>query len=125
MPTYDYRCDHCEHVFEEFQSITAKLLKKCPACGKRALQRLIGAGGAIIFKGSGFYETDYRSESYKKSAEAEKKSATESKDDKKGKDKTGDGGSKKSSDSGTSTATTKDTSSSTEKSSSGKRKKAV
>ena len=125
MPTYDYRCDHCEHLFEEFQSITARPLKKCPECGKRALQRLIGAGSAIIFKGSGFYETDYRSESYKKSAEAEKKSATESKGDKKNKDKTGDGASKKSSDSGTSAPAAKDASPSSEKSPSGTRKKAV
>jgi putative FmdB family regulatory protein len=72
MPTYDYVCDSCEHQFENFQSITSPVLKKCPACGKRKLRRLIGAGAAIVFKGSGFYETDYRSESYKKGAAAEK-----------------------------------------------------
>lgn len=71
MPTYDYRCSACGHEFEEFQSITAAPLKKCPACGKSKLQRLIGIGAGVIFKGSGFYETDYRSDSYKKSAKAE------------------------------------------------------
>ncbi|MCK4340898.1 MAG: zinc ribbon domain-containing protein [Phycisphaerae bacterium] len=82
MPTYDYHCQECGHKFEHFQSITAKLLRKCPECGKRTLQRLIGTGGGIIFKGSGFYQTDYRSESYKKAAEDEKKtsSSNESKD---------------------------------------------
>lgn len=78
MPTYDYECTNCGHVFEMMQSITArpKRMPKepCAACGKRApIRRLLGTGGAVIFKGSGFYETDYRSESYKKAAEAEKK----------------------------------------------------
>jgi len=68
MPTYDYACQKCGHQFEEFQSITAKPLRKCPECNKMALKRLIGAGAGIIFKGSGFYETDYRSESYKSAA---------------------------------------------------------
>ncbi len=72
MPTYDYRCDACGHEFEEFQSITAEPLTKCPQCGKRKLQRLLGTGGGIIFKGSGFYQTDYRSDSYRRAAEAEK-----------------------------------------------------
>jgi putative FmdB family regulatory protein len=71
MPTYDYQCDACGHEFEEFQSITAAPLKKCPKCGKNKLVRLIGTGAGVIFKGSGFYETDYRSESYKKAAKAE------------------------------------------------------
>ena len=75
MPTYDYRCEKCKHELEVFQSITAKPLRKCPECGKAALQRLIGTGVAVLFKGGGFYQTDYRSEGYKKSAEAEKKSA--------------------------------------------------
>jgi len=65
MPTYAYACEHCGHKFDAFQSITAKPMRKCPACGQSSLKRLIGAGGAIIFKGSGFYCTDYRSESYK------------------------------------------------------------
>lgn len=64
MPTYDYLCDGCGHRFEEFQSMTAKALRKCPECGKNSLQRLIGAGAGVIFKGSGFYETDYRSSSW-------------------------------------------------------------
>ncbi|QDU71172.1 FmdB family zinc ribbon protein [Mucisphaera calidilacus] len=70
MPTYDYQCAACGHEFEEFQSITANPLKKCPSCGKLKLQRLIGTGAGVIFKGSGFYETDYRSEGYKKDAKA-------------------------------------------------------
>lgn len=74
MPTYEYACEACQHGFEEFQSITAAPLKKCPKCGKSRLHRLIGTGAGLIFKGSGFYETDYRSDSYKKAAEADKKS---------------------------------------------------
>ncbi|MEX0775316.1 MAG: FmdB family zinc ribbon protein [Phycisphaeraceae bacterium] len=75
MPTYDYKCDACGHAFEDFHSITAKPLRKCPACGKLKLRRLIGTGAGIIFKGGGFYETDYRSDSYKKAAKAESDSA--------------------------------------------------
>ena len=77
MPTYDYKCGNCQHEFEKFQSITAKPIRKCPECGKLRVQRLIGAGAGIIFKGSGFYQTDYRSEGYKKAAESEKKSSTD------------------------------------------------
>ena len=65
MPTYDYLCNNCSHTFEKFQSITAKALRKCPACGTMQLKRLIGTGSGIIFKGNCFYETDYRSENYK------------------------------------------------------------
>src|SRR3954469_24556528 len=65
MPTYEYACDACGHKFEEFQSIPAKPVKKCPACKKNKVKRLISAGGGFIFKGSGFYLTDYRSDSYK------------------------------------------------------------
>lgn len=86
MPTYDYECDACGHEFELFQSITAGVKRKCPDCGKLKLRRLFGTGAAIVFKGSGFYETDYRSESYKAGAEKEKKARekkTESKDSKK------------------------------------------
>ena len=72
MPTYDYSCDACHHQFELFQSITAKPEKKCPKCKKNKLRRLFGAGAGIMFKGSGFYQTDYRSDSYKKAAEADK-----------------------------------------------------
>jgi len=78
MPTYDYVCDACEHEFELFQSITDSVKRKCPECGRLKLRRLFGTGAAIVFKGSGFYQTDYRSESYKKGAEKEKK-ASESK----------------------------------------------
>lgn len=60
MPTYDYKCQACGHTFEELQSFSAPVLTKCPACKKNKLERLFGGGGAIIFKGSGFYETDYR-----------------------------------------------------------------
>ena len=74
MPTYEYECEACGERFEKFQSITAKPVRKCPACGKLRVRRLIGTGAGIIFKGSGFYETDYRSESYKKSAEKDKPS---------------------------------------------------
>ena len=75
MPTYDYVCDGCGHAFELFQSMTDSVKKTCPKCHKKKLRRLIGAGGAIVFKGSGFYKTDYRSDSYKKGAEADKKSS--------------------------------------------------
>jgi len=73
MPTYDYICQSCGFEFEKFQSITANSLRTCPKCGKRKLKRLIGAGAGVIFKGSGFYQTDYRSEGYKKAKEGEKK----------------------------------------------------
>jgi putative FmdB family regulatory protein len=76
MPTYEYQCDACEHRFDEFQSMTAKPLRLCPECGERKLRRLIGAGAGLIFKGSGFYETDYRSDKYKKAAAADKPSST-------------------------------------------------
>lgn len=72
MPTYDYRCGECEHEWEVFQSITAKPKRKCPECGKLKAKRMIGPGAGVIFKGSGFYQTDYRSSSYKKGAEAAK-----------------------------------------------------
>ena len=75
MPTYEYQCDACEHNFDEFQSMSEEPLKKCPRCGKKKLRRLFGGGAAVIFKGSGFYETDYRSDSYKKAAKAEQESA--------------------------------------------------
>ncbi len=60
MPTYEYECEACGHGFEEFQSMSDKPLRKCPKCKKQKLQRLIGSGAGIIFKGSGFYETDYK-----------------------------------------------------------------
>lgn len=76
MPTYDYLCESCQHEFELYQSITAKPIRKCPSCGVRKVVRLIGSGGGLIFRGSGFYETDYRSESYKKAAKADSESAS-------------------------------------------------
>jgi len=72
MPTYDYQCDACEHKFELFQGINDPVETKCPVCKKKKLRRLFGTGGAIVFKGSGFYQTDYRSDSYKKGAKADK-----------------------------------------------------
>jgi putative FmdB family regulatory protein len=74
MPTYDYVCAACDHQFELFQHITENPIKKCPSCGKLKVQRMIGTGGAILFKGSGFYQTDYRSEEYKSKAKKETES---------------------------------------------------
>jgi len=78
MPTYEYECNACQHRFEQFQSITADALRKCPECGRRKLRRLIGPGAAIVFKGSGFHCTDYRSSSYKKAAAADSGTAPSS-----------------------------------------------
>ena len=74
MPTYEYVCSECEHKFEKFQSIKAPSVRKCPECGKLKVRRLIGMGGGVIFKGNGFYQTDYRSESYKKGRDADNNS---------------------------------------------------
>lgn len=82
MPTYEYKCGHCNYEFEQFQSIKARPLRKCPKCGRNALSRLIGTGAGIIFKGSGFYETDYRSDSYKKQQKKEAESGKEKKEEK-------------------------------------------
>ena len=71
MPTYEYQCEKCGYEFEKFQSITASVLRKCPKCGKSALKRLIGTGAAVIFKGTGFYQTDYPSNSYKQAVKKE------------------------------------------------------
>ena len=70
MPTYEYHCDACGNDFEEFQSIKEPPTKKCPKCGKNKVRRLISSGAGVIFKGSGFYITDYRSEGYQKDAKA-------------------------------------------------------
>lgn len=70
MPTYQYECAHCGHEFEALQSMMEKKLKKCPECGKNRLERLIGSGTGIIFKGSGFYETDYKKKDPRRSAES-------------------------------------------------------
>ncbi|REJ71481.1 MAG: zinc ribbon domain-containing protein [Planctomycetota bacterium] len=90
MPTYDYECRKCQHTWEAFQPITANPLRKCPECGKMSAKRVIGPGAAILFKGSGFYQTDYRSDSYKQAAEADKKSSEPAKSE------SGDGSSSKS-----------------------------
>jgi putative FmdB family regulatory protein len=82
MPTYDYECDGCGHKFELFQPMTASPQRKCPACHTRKLRRLFGTGAAIVFKGSGFYQTDYRSESYRKDAAEAKKSTSNGSGDK-------------------------------------------
>ncbi len=79
MPTYDYICDDCGHEFEIYESITVEPRKECPECHHDTLRRKIGPGAAILFKGSGFYQTDYRSESYKKAAKADKPSEPSSK----------------------------------------------
>ncbi|WP_437185082.1 FmdB family zinc ribbon protein [Planctomicrobium sp. SH668] len=79
MPTYDYECKACDHHWEEFQSIKATPTKKCPECGKSQAKRVIGPGAGIIFKGSGFYITDYRSDSYKSAAAADSKASDSSK----------------------------------------------
>lgn len=97
MPTYEYKCKSCDHFFEEFQPITSTPLKKCPECKKRTLQRLIGGGSGLIFKGSGFYITDYRSDSYKAAAKKDSNSNSGGENKKKGSDST-----KKSSESKTS-----------------------
>ena len=75
MPTYEYKCRACDHRFEAFQSMTEDPVKLCPSCGKEDVERLISAGGGLIFKGSGFYITDYRSDSYKKAADKDKPTA--------------------------------------------------
>ena len=68
MPTYEYKCSKCEHQFEAFQSITEEPVKKCPSCGGQ-VKRLISGGAGLIFKGSGFYITDYKRAGEKKPSE--------------------------------------------------------
>lgn len=104
MPTYDYICDACGHEFEAFESIKADPQKDCPECGKRTLRRKIGAGAAILFKGSGFYQTDYRSDSYKKAAKAESSSSESSGSSKSDAPAKADSGSSKPSSSSASTS---------------------
>ncbi len=78
MPTYDYICDACKHEFEAYESIKADPQTVCPTCHEVKLRRKIGGGAAILFKGSGFYQTDYRSESYKSAAKADTASQSSS-----------------------------------------------
>jgi putative FmdB family regulatory protein len=75
MPTYDYECEKCGHVFEQFHGMTAPGPKRCPVCKKGKIKRLVSTGGGLIFKGSGFYATDYRSEGYKKASKADQASS--------------------------------------------------
>lgn len=100
MPTYDYECDACGHKMEVFQGITEEPLTKCPACKKKKFRRLFGAGAGILFKGSGFYQTDYRSESYKQKAASDKSSSSSggSSDSSSSSTSSGGGASSKSSD---------------------------
>jgi len=77
MPTYDYRCKECGYTFEEFQSMSSELLVTCPSCGKPALKRLMAGGAGMIFKGSGFYHTDYKT-AKPASKESESKPASKS-----------------------------------------------
>ena len=102
MPTYDYICDECGNEFEAYESITAPPRTECPECTRPRLRRKIGPGAAILFKGSGFYQTDYRSESYKKAAEADKSSGQPAT----GAEKSSDGKSKSSGESGSAGSTT-------------------
>lgn len=76
MPTYDYECAACGHAWEAFQPITENPKRRCPGCGRLKAKRLIGSGAAVLFKGAGFYETDYRSAEYKREAAADKKAAS-------------------------------------------------
>lgn len=101
MPTYEYRCHACDNKWEEFQSIKAEPTKKCPKCKKAKAERIISAGGGILFKGTGFYQTDYRSESYKKGADAAKKASE-------GSSGSSDSGKSSGGDSGKSTGGSKD-----------------
>src|SRR4051794_35782772 len=81
MPTYEYKCSACDYTFERFQSITADPIKKCPQCGKSKVKRLLGTGAGLIFKGSGFYITDYRSDAYQKAAKGDTPGGGETKPD--------------------------------------------
>src|SRR6184192_1613574 len=88
MPTYEYKCNACGHQFERFQTMSSAPIKRCPQCGKSKVRRLIGTGAGLIFKGSGFYITDYRDKSYTDKAKAESgggtgETKTESKSDSK------------------------------------------
>jgi putative FmdB family regulatory protein len=99
MPTYDYRCRECSHEFEEYQPITADALVICPKCGKHSLKRVFGAGGGLIFKGTGFYLTDYKKNGTSPASTIEKKKIEAAPSEKK------EGNSKPAEDKSTSTET--------------------
>jgi putative FmdB family regulatory protein len=96
MPTYEYECPKCGHHFEQFQSMRDEPLKKCPKCHRASLKRLVGGGAGLIFKGSGFYITDYRKKGQTRPSEGESKPAGDSKPASESKAAAGssDGGSK-------------------------------
>ncbi len=77
MPTYEYKCSSCDHKFEKFQMMTADPVKECPECGKETAKRLIGAGMGVIYKGSGFYTTDYKNKEAPRETSAPKESKSE------------------------------------------------
>ena len=79
MPTYEYECTNCGHRFERFQSMKDEPLKRCPEC-RHKIRRVLHGGAGFLFKGSGFYITDYRSENYKKRAKEEKQAASKKSD---------------------------------------------
>lgn len=79
MPTYEYECGGCGHEWELFQKMTARPAKKCPKCKKAKARKLLSTGGGMLFKGAGFYTTEYRSESYKKAAAADKPASSDAK----------------------------------------------
>jgi putative FmdB family regulatory protein len=111
MPTYDYVCDSCSHEMEVFQSMSADRLTTCPECEEESLRRKIGTGAGIIFKGSGFYETDYKKKSGGKEEGGESKKSEKSEGSKEG----GSSSSSSSSDSGKSSASSSSSSSSSSK----------
>ncbi len=80
MPTYEYLCDACEHQFEKFQSMKDDPIRTCPDCKRKKLRRLIGFGAGILFKGSGFYQTDYRSKGYQDAVKKDKGTSSSSKE---------------------------------------------
>ena len=96
MPTYDYVCRFCDHELEHFQGINDPLLRKCPECGRHGLKRQFGAGAGVVFKGSGFYETDYKRKGASggkpsSGTSADKSSGSSEKDTPKPASKDGDG----------------------------------
>ena len=92
MPTYEYRCKNCESEHDIFQSITENPKRKCPKCGRMKLERLISSGGGVIFKGSGFYETDYKRKSQPSGDTSDKETSGKESTEKKTTEKKSDSG---------------------------------